>query len=142
MPLTSHQIALRYAAGDLVLDRARIHAEEETYDLSSDRPPFSETSFSEGTGNPNPTEIELDVRLQGADLNEADQLLAQLEEAAANATHLIRPGDDATEYRAREVAGLTGEMTSTPTLRGYRVQFRLAATSLDWEAFAGPLVPL
>jgi hypothetical protein len=127
MPLEPHQVRLVTATGALLLQRARVLEDDEEFDLDVDRPPFSETTFAEGTGNARPPTITIAARLQGATIEDADALLAELEDVAAVTTRV--------EWRdlRRASSGMTGELVVTPTLKGHRVQFRLAMTELDWS---------
>jgi hypothetical protein len=134
MHLQPHQLLIRHAGGDLLLEHARILEEEEGYDLDADRPPFSETTFTEGTGEALPATLQISARLQGQSLGEADTMLAELENAARSATTILW------RDRERGTTGMTDEMMIIPVLRGYRVDFRLAMTSRDWAYPNGQLV--
>lgn len=122
------ELHLTGGATTVVLRRAQIEAMGVEYDLAAFRAPFGAAWHQVGTGHPRPATIRVSGVLEGATSGDSDALLTAALEALPNVTALL------VAAWSIPVAGVTGPVPASPTLRGWRITADLVATPTDWSA--------
>lgn len=126
MSTPASEIHLTGSAGTVILKRAKLEAMGVEYDLSAFRAPYGTAWHVVGTGHPHPATLHVSGVLEGATSANSDALHATALDALPAVTTLL------VGAWSVPVAGVTGTLVSTPTLRGWRLEADLIATPDDW----------